>query len=184
MYRWPVGQEIEEEIMAFNKETDWVGFDLDGTLAHYELGDYLRRGAFSFGPPIVPMVERVKQLIERGITCKVVTARYQTYPLDQGFAWDEVRAHNMALEEAVGYWTLEYCGEALEVTNAKDGYMYLMVDDRGVTAQTNTGYILGSCARWKELFPIRGNVHSGDKIIAWSDAPTVYPNYWKPADEP
>lgn len=42
----------------------WVGVDLDGTLAEY--GGW--QGAESIGPPVEPMLERVKEWLSEGQT--------------------------------------------------------------------------------------------------------------------
>ncbi len=119
--------------MAFNKETDWLGVDLDSTLAYYEAGDYTRKGPYNFGEPIEPMAVKVRGWIADGITVKIVTARHTG-----GIVPD----HDRHLQTAISKWTLKHLGKALEVQNSKDGYMHALYDDRAVAVESNTGRIL------------------------------------------
>jgi hypothetical protein len=50
----------------------WIGVDLDGTLAHYAGW----RGSMHVGPPIVPMLDRVKRWLAEGTyDIRIFTAR-------------------------------------------------------------------------------------------------------------
>lgn len=120
--------------MPLNKETDWIGVDLDGTLATYERGDYNKLGPYVFGDPIWSMVERIQKWCAEGIKVKIVTARHSG-------GRDPV--HDQSLAEAIAEWTFTYIGHKLEVTNAKDGFMHELWDDRAVAVETNTGRVLG-----------------------------------------
>lgn len=120
--------------MALNKDTDWIGVDFDGTLAQYERGDYKKLGALVFGLPVWPMVERIKNWIGDGIQVRIVTARH---------TGGKDPEHDKALTKAIADWTYTYIGHSLPVTNAKDGYMHELWDDRAVAVETNTGRVLG-----------------------------------------
>ena len=103
------------------KEADqWIGVDLDGTLAEYN--DWI--GIEHIGKPIAPMIERVKDWIADGKKVKIFTAR-----VTQG-------------QEAIRYihkWLEAQGLPKLEVTNVKDFDMVELWDDRCVGVVTNTG---------------------------------------------
>jgi hypothetical protein len=103
---------------------EWVGVDLDGTLAYYDHW----RGSDHIGKPIPLMVRRVKNLLERGYTVKIFTARaYQA------------RQEEIDLIKA---WCLKHIGQELEVTCIKDKGMIQLFDDRAVQIVPNTGKIV------------------------------------------
>ena len=103
------------------KETnDWIGVDLDGTLAEYN--DWI--GIEHIGEAIPSMVERVKGWISRREKVKIFTAR-----VTDG-------------HEAIRYihvWLAAQGLPELEVTNVKNFDMVELWDDRCVSVITNTG---------------------------------------------
>lgn len=111
--------------MSKFKRRGWIGFDLDGTLAYHNSGD----GVDTIGDPIPKMVERVKNYINRGYECRIVTAR--------------VAKREDGSEEfqrsMIRLWTKEHIGQHLVVTNAKDYQMLKLYDDRAVQVIANTG---------------------------------------------
>lgn len=109
----------------------WIGFDLDGTLAHYE--DWVSEE--HIGKPIEPMIRRVKHYIAQGVECRIVTARVGPHGKATKTP-DEIRA-------VIQAWCLEHIGTALPVTNEKDYAMILLFDDRCVQVEKNTGRLLG-----------------------------------------
>lgn len=101
---------------------EWIGVDLDGTLAHYE--EWRPDG--SIGEPIPLMMERVRGWLTEGKTVKIFTARAPVpgqLPIIQ--AWLE--RHGLP---------------GLEVTNAKDLWMTELWDDRCVQVIRNTGLVV------------------------------------------
>jgi hypothetical protein len=101
---------------------EWIGVDLDGTLAEYN--DWI--GIEHIGKPIPPMIERVKDWIADGKKVKIFTAR-----VTQG-------------QEAIRYiheWLAANGLPELEVTNVKDFDMVELWDDRCVGVVTNTGML-------------------------------------------
>ncbi len=98
---------------------EWIGVDLDGTLAHYTGW----QGAEHIGDPIPEMLERVHLWIANGMTVKIFTARaclpQQVPPIQ---AW--LNKHGLG---------------DLEITNEKDFGMVELWDDRVVRVITNTG---------------------------------------------
>lgn len=99
---------------------DWIGVDLDGTLAHCG-----RRMGGHIGDPIPAMLERVKGWIAQGITVKIFTAR----------------AADPSNIPRVHAWVLEHVDTFLEVTNVKDKHMVELWDDRAVRVVKNKGAV-------------------------------------------
>jgi hypothetical protein len=116
---------------------DWIGVDLDGTLAvHDKDGDAFH--VLYIGEPIWPMVERVKQWIAEGKTVRVVTARANPKEYMKGAEAFDMDRYNQVIG-AVKAWTLKYVGYELEVTCAKDRFMTELWDDRAVQVEKNVG---------------------------------------------
>jgi hypothetical protein len=103
----------------------WIGVDLDGTLAHYDVW----RGPEHIGAPVPAMVERVKGWRQQGIEVRVFTARVCIADHDEQF---RVR---LLVED----WCVEHLGSRLPVTNVKDFAMVELWDDRCVRVVKNTG---------------------------------------------
>lgn len=97
----------------------WIGVDLDGTLAYYNGW----RGAEHIGEPIEPMMERVRDWIQKGIPVKIFTARAD-------------------IPEQIPYvkeWLKRNGLGDLEITNTKDLKMIELWDDRCIQVITNMG---------------------------------------------
>lgn len=99
---------------------NWIGVDLDGTLAHFEPGQDLRE----IGAPIPVMVERVKRWLSQGYEVRIFTAR----------AADPIQVRR------IERWSDEHIGQRLMVTNIKDFGMVEVWDDRAVGVIPNSGY--------------------------------------------
>lgn len=99
----------------------WIGVDLDGTLAKY--GSQYSRTVI--GPPIIPMIARVKMWLRIGKTVKIFTAR--------------VTDHDPKVIAAIKQWCKTWIGEELEVTNVKDFLMEELWDDKAIGVIRNTG---------------------------------------------
>lgn len=100
---------------------NWIGVDLDGTLAHYEPGQFPE-----IGEPIEPMMERVRKWLTSGTEVRIVTARAQGAQK----AWEIPRIQK---------WLLEHGLPSLEVTCEKDFDMIELWDDRAIQVIRNTG---------------------------------------------
>jgi hypothetical protein len=111
----------------------WIGVDLDGTLA------YMGEGTFdgSVGEPIKPMVEFVKDLIARGRTVKIFTARVAPSSKHNGDGTTSVDEQISIIKD----WCLKHIGQELEVTCIKDYGMSVLFDDKAVSVAFNTGAI-------------------------------------------
>ena len=105
-----------------NESDQWIGVDLDGTLAEY--GDWI--GVEHIGKPIPLMVERVKNWIVDGKKVKIFTAR---------------AIHGQDAIHHIHKWLVKQGLPELEVTNVKDFYMVELWDDRCVRVVTNTGVL-------------------------------------------
>ncbi len=104
-------------------EEEWIGVDLDGTLAHYDGW----RGADHIGSPVPAMVERVKAWLAAGRQVKIFTARMHGHTI-----FTDART---PIEE----WCREHIGQVLEITNVKDFHMAELWDDRACQVIYNTG---------------------------------------------
>ena len=97
----------------------WIGVDLDGTLAHYESGQFPK-----IGEPIKPMLDRVYEWIESGEEVRICTAR--------AAIGDEAI-------EAIRDWLAPLGLDHLEITCKKDPDMEELWDDKAVQVIPNTG---------------------------------------------
>jgi hypothetical protein len=112
----------------------WIGFDLDGTLAHYEGW----KGIDHIGEPIAPMVGLLKSLLAEGQTVKIFTARiYRRLQKDA-----ESKVEAVLVEAAIWDWLGKQGIPELEITCVKDFGMIKLYDDRCVQVETNTGRII------------------------------------------
>lgn len=93
--------------------------DLDGTLAKYYPGET------NIGPPILPMLTRVKTWITQGLDVRIFTAR----------------ASVPELVPEVEEWCLLHLGKKIPVTNSKDFGTMEIWDDRAIRVKFNTGEI-------------------------------------------
>ena len=111
------------------QNNDWIGVDLDGTLAQYDLWN----GPTHIGPPIPAMVLRVKTWLADNKKVKIFTAR----------VCDEQTSEDLSLAlEAIYDWCVKHIGKPLPVTCKKDWHMIELWDDRCVKVEKNTGRIL------------------------------------------
>jgi hypothetical protein len=102
---------------------EWIGVDLDGTLAMYTRW----KGVAHIGKPVPAMVSRVRRWIRDGRTVKIMTARVS----------------EKGAESFIRAWLIQAgLPEDLEITDRKDMDMVELWDDRCVRVQTNTGKVL------------------------------------------
>lgn len=107
------------------KPRHWIGVDLDRTLAHRPVPSH---GVSTIGEPIPPMLERVRQWLERGYDVRIFTARVAS-------AYDDAEIQRALVRD----WCVTHLGRALPVTAEKDGYMDELWDDLAVAVERNTG---------------------------------------------
>lgn len=134
---------------------EWIGVDLDGTLAHYE--GY--RGPEHIGEPVPAMRERVMRWLAEGREVRIFTAR--VFPLIHVPAGPENPLHGgvalgcsrdrideaWAAAKAIRAWCETNVGQALPVTCVKDYSMIELYDDRAVQVRPNTGELVGQSTR-------------------------------------
>lgn len=116
----------------------WIGVDLDGTLAEYEAwtGDYER-----IGLPVHRMLEQVKAWIANGWEVRIFSARAShllKYELGERVSSAELAGARAAID-AIRTWCINHVGHDLKVTCVKDNHCFLMVDDRAISVDKNTG---------------------------------------------
>jgi len=105
---------------------EWIGVDLDKTLAYYEPG---YASTNKIGEPIPEMLARVKRWLEHGIAVRIVTAR----------VYDD---QNHMQRTAIEQWCQEHLGTILPVTCSKDFSMVALFDDRAIQVEANEGYLV------------------------------------------
>jgi ribonuclease J len=108
----------EDEIIE-----EWIGIDLDGTLAYY---DGIWRGVEHIGEPIKPMIDFIKNLLSQNKKIKIFTAR----------------AKNPKTIPYIHKWLDEQGLPKFEITNEKDFGMIMLYDDRCMQVVTNSGKII------------------------------------------
>lgn len=123
--------------MKFDKKSipEWIGVDLDKTLAVYKSGDLDKYGDTYIGAPIWPMVERVRVWLEAGKIVKIFTARISL----KGRTFPDTLEYYARVHRAIQDWTENYIRKRLEVTCEKDFAMVELWDDRAVGVIPNTG---------------------------------------------
>lgn len=123
--------------------TPWIGVDWDGTLVEWT--DWTAWN--HFGPPIAPMVARVRRWLDAGLMVRIVTARVHN-DLDvrrcRSTKYDFTAAE-MVL--AIADHSQKIIGTRLPVQCHKDCDMLELWDDRAVQVETNTGRVLGRPTR-------------------------------------
>jgi hypothetical protein len=108
--------------------------DLDGTLAYYNPGKF---DFHKIGPPIPPMVERVKAWLAAGVEVRIFTARVSV-------PFSKERDEIVDLVQA---WCRTHIGQTLPVTCIKDWTAIEIWDDRAVSVEMNTGRPLAVSTR-------------------------------------
>jgi hypothetical protein len=111
-----------------NSSDGWIGVDLDGCLAEYTGW----KGLTHIGPPIEPMVSRVKIYLEKGREVRIFTARADLLHSPEEFAVSKA---------AIESWCLIHIGKILPITCTKDRFMVVLFDDRAVRIVSNNGKI-------------------------------------------
>lgn len=110
---------------------EWVGFDLDGTLADSEPDQPYH--PLRIGPPIPLMVNRAKSLLESGMNIRILTARAEPHG-NQDIPQSEIL-------HAIEQWCLTHLGQIVPVTACKDYNMIRFYDDRAIQVEPNTGML-------------------------------------------
>jgi hypothetical protein len=126
--------------MATHKHADnkeWIGIDLDGCLAHY---DVWVSEAF-IGKPVAKMIARVKEFLAQGKNVKIFTARVSPeyiYPNDKN-----AKEHSDKQRQYIKEWLKENNLPELPITCIKDLHMVACYDDLVFNVKRNTGEVSG-----------------------------------------
>lgn len=112
-------------------EEPWIGFDLDGTLAISEPGASIEE---PIGAPIKPIVDLLKDYIDRGWSVKILTARMHTPR--------QTIMQRRAIHEEIAEWCQKHIGVIIPITHEKGRRMKRLYDDRAVAVERNTGKIV------------------------------------------
>jgi hypothetical protein len=115
------------------KEPEWIGVDLDGTVAYYENGGFKTNGPLHIGAPIKKMVDRVRTWLDAGEEVRIFTARVA----------EEDPVIRAQIIDAIELWCAEHIGRVLPITNIKDMHMKAIYDDRAFQVRQNTGIVVG-----------------------------------------
>lgn len=105
---------------------EWIGVDLDGTLAHC---DGWRGDDTHIGEPVPAMIDRVKVWLADGRDVRIFTAR--------------AFAPTIESQNAIESWCKKHIGQILDITCEKDPGMIALYDDRAVQVERNTGTLVG-----------------------------------------
>jgi hypothetical protein len=109
---------------------DWIGVDLDGTLAYW----YTWSRPDQIGDPIPAMLERVRGWLLHGKNVRIVTGRVAA-PVDDPLRQESAAKATLAIQQ----WCIKHLGAILPVTCGKDNDMVELWDDRAVQVIQNTG---------------------------------------------
>lgn len=116
-------------MIDFDKK-EWIGVDLDGTLARY---DKWVSGEF-IGDPIPDMVDRVKEWVKHGQRVKIFTARVS--PISARH--NGTSSHYIRM--LIFKWLEKHLGFGLEITHEKDYLMIELWDDmKLIQVKKNSG---------------------------------------------
>lgn len=127
---------------------EWLGVDLDGTLAKYDGW----KGLTHIGDPIPEMVAKVKKVLADGHEVRIFTAR--CYPIVEVVTFATVTVEfverytkvvngpeALISVSRILEWSLDVFGQGLPVTCVKDYGMSELWDDRAIHVVPNTGIL-------------------------------------------
>lgn len=162
----------EADLASFDP-TPWYGFDLDGTLAKYESGDWKKLGANYVGEPIWPMIDQVRKYLSEGKRVKIVTARCGLF------------RDNEAEMDAIHDWCELHIGQELEVTCIKDYAMVELWDDRVIQVLSNTGQRADIVAHAMavQAMAVTGKVRSQADNPDYDATDFSHPAWWRGNDQ-
>ncbi len=103
--------------------------DFDGTLAQYISGYFAQD---KDGPPVIPMLERVRKWVKDGVTVKIFTARVCGPK-------EEADHHRKKVQD----WLESHGLPRLEVVNYKTWSTVAIYDDIAFRIIKNTGEVVG-----------------------------------------
>jgi hypothetical protein len=116
-------------------QEEWIGVDLDGTLAEWHEGD----SVYTIGPPVTLMLQRVKFWIDHKIEVKIVTARVAASGKENNEKIVDSAQFAQRQRKMIQDWCVLHIGYSLEVRSDKDFRMVELWDDRAIQIIPNTG---------------------------------------------
>jgi hypothetical protein len=125
---------------TFVPREDWVGVDLDGTLARTDNPGHFAP-PYPLGEPVLSMLEMVKSLLAAGVTVKIFSAR----------------ACEPAGIPAIQDWAERHGLGRLEVTNLKDFNLIRFYDDRAIQICPNLGLSIAAAFTTSAAASLRAN---------------------------
>ena len=149
-----------------SNQEEWIGFDLDGTLAKYDGW----KGIEHIGAPVTSMVLVAKLLHKLGKKIKILTAR-----VAPGDGNDEGDTDASKAKAYVEKWCEKNLGFIPEITYVKDASMVALFDDRAVAVEQNKGKVLGG---WPDCLP-KASDKAKKAILGMQKKAEAY----KPSDE-
>lgn len=130
---------------------EWIGVDLDGTLAHTV--DWTK--GCGVGDPIPEMVERVNEWLKDGKEVRIFTARVavtgEYSDISNRYADESFKQEQIKM---INEWCLKVFDCVLPITCQKDHRMIELWDDRVVQVVRDTGQTLED---WLFEHPTRGD---------------------------
>ncbi len=132
-------QKKQEDIGA-----TWVGFELDGVLAHYEMF----AGVGVIGSRIDSMILRMQNLVSRGVLVRIFSSRI--YPILYAnlngtcttASTDMAALRNPSIEvEAIRKWSRSLFGFPVGITCVKDSGCVVLYDWQSIRVEKNTGVV-------------------------------------------
>ena len=167
-----------------NKDThgatgkEWIGFDLDGTLAKYDGW----KGIENIGEPVKPMVDLIKKLHDEGKVVKILTARVAPRELGDGTVGEQYveedvsheyggpQTRNKTATEFIEEWCFENLGFLPPITHEKDHLMLELYDDRVKQVVPNEGTLVEDDANAMVDAMVRvHNILQGADDKNWAD---------------
>lgn len=110
------------------RNKDWIGVDLDGTLA---VDNGVWEGPDKIGAPIASMVMLVRSLLKDGDDVRIFTARLSS----PGYSKRKIK-------EPIERWCERHIGSVLPITNVKDHHCSCIIDNIAVGCHTNSGRLI------------------------------------------
>lgn len=126
LFRRALENELINEQLADDEE--FVAFDLDGTVAHYD--GWI--GPDVIGQPIPKTIRLIQAYLEKGVKVKIFTARLAI----------RSEADRKAIRDAISEWANTHVGQPLESTCIKSPRMIRYYDDRARQVIENDGELV------------------------------------------
>ncbi len=127
LLRMALENELLEQELSKDQE-EWIGFDLDGTVAEYDGW----QGVTHIGAPIAKTITMIKAFLAQNVKVKIFTARVATTDIEE----------RELAKKVIANWTTEHIGKALEATCIKDRFMVRQYDDRARQVIENEGEVV------------------------------------------